>query len=83
MSADGKREVDFLTESDRKINNTFNNFYKQMSLWLANTPYTHKINDLAQGTIRSFPIGFLHERLAPASPRVDGQRFSFPGEPHH
>jgi hypothetical protein len=52
-------------------------------LWLANTPYTHKINDLAQGTIRSFPIGFLHERLAPAPPRVDGQRFSFPGEPHH
>jgi hypothetical protein len=40
---------------------------------LRQTSYTHKINDLAHGTIRTFPIGFLHERVAPASPRLDGQ----------
>src|SRR5215471_7352802 len=29
-------------------------------------------------TIRSFPIGFFHERVAPASPWVDGQSFPLP-----
>ena len=28
-------------------------------LCLAKTPYTHRMNDLAQGTIQTFPISFF------------------------
>jgi hypothetical protein len=53
-------------------------------LCLAKTSYTYRMNDLPQSSsslVRTVPIRFCHDRVAPASPRVDGQRFPFPRGP--
>lgn len=56
-------------------------FDKSPAVCLAKTSYTHKRNDLEQSSIRSFPIDSGYDRFAPTSPRLDGQRFQFPGGP--
>ena len=44
-------------------------------LCLAKTSCTSKMKDLVKSSIWTVPIRSCHDRVAPASPRLDGQRF--------
>jgi hypothetical protein len=48
---------------------------KSTDVCLAKTSCTSKMNDLVKSSIWTVPIRSCHDRVAPASPRLDGQRF--------